>query len=252
MKRDLYFSKPIMNAAGMLGFAPDPRAPVDWQTMGAFITNPISLRRRWPAAQPSMLEYPGGFLLHTGLPNPGFESVMNQHANAWHRSELPVIVHLMADRPEEAGRMVQRLEGIENVMAVELGFAPLLADDILLLALEMCQGELPLIASLPAAQLLRTGARLMEMGAQAVSLAPPRGSLNARDGSRVTAGRLYGPALFPQSLELVREAAKAGLTVIGAGGVWEQAQAEAMLEAGALAVQMDASLWVPKNKDLVK
>jgi NAD(P)H-dependent flavin oxidoreductase YrpB (nitropropane dioxygenase family) len=50
----------------------------------------------------------------------------------------------------------------------------------------------------------------------------------------------------------VREAAKAGLTVIGAGGVWEQAQAEAMLEAGALAVQMDASLWVPKNKDLVK
>ena len=50
--------------------------------------------------------------------------------------------------------MVQMLEMQENVMAVELGFAPLLADDILLLTLEMCLGELPLIFSLPVEQVL--------------------------------------------------------------------------------------------------
>lgn len=249
MKRDLYFRKPLMNAAGTLGFAPDPRLPVEWESLGAFITNPVSLRPRRPAGNPAVLEYPGGFLLHTGLPNPGLEAVIQHHAGAWARADLPVIAHLMADRPEEAGRMVRRLEGLENVMAVELGFAPLLADDILFLAVEMCRGEVPLIVSLAAGQVLRLGARLVEMEAAALSLAPPRGLLKSPEG--MMAGRLYGPSLFPQSLEVVQSAARAGLPVIGAGGIWEEAQAAAMLEAGALAVQVDASLWLPKNKDLV-
>src|SRR5574338_939953 len=177
MKGDLYFHKPRMNAAGTLGFAPDPRLPVDWDSLGAFLTNPISFRPRRPAARPAVLEYPGGFLLHTGLPNPGLEAVIDHHAAAWARADLPVIIHLMADRPEEAGRMVRRVEGLENVMAVELGFAPLLADDILFLAVEMCQGEIPLIVSLAAGQMLRLGARLVQMEAAALSLAPPRGML---------------------------------------------------------------------------
>ena len=79
MKRDLYFSKPIMNAAGSLGFAPDPRNGIDLDSFGAFITNPISLRPRLPAAQPAVIEFPGGFLLHSGLPNPGLSSVIKKH-----------------------------------------------------------------------------------------------------------------------------------------------------------------------------
>jgi len=46
----------------------------------------------------------------------------------------------MADRPEETQYMVQALEMQENVMAAELGFAPLLADDILLLTLKCVWG----------------------------------------------------------------------------------------------------------------
>src|SRR5215510_6411956 len=129
MKRDLYFSKPMMNAAGTLGFAPDPRAGVDLAAFGAFVTNPLSLRPRRPAAKPELLEYPGGFLLHTGLPNPGFQAGLKRYSAKWSRSDLPIIVHLMADRPEETQNMVRMLETQENVMAVELGFAPLLADD---------------------------------------------------------------------------------------------------------------------------
>ena len=235
-----------------MGFAPDPRAPVRWGDFGAFITNPVSLRPRIPAKQPALLEYPGGFLLHTGLPNPGLSAVLGRYARRWEHADIPVIVHLMADRPEETSKMVRMLEGIENVMAVELGFAPLLADDILLLALEMCQGELPLIVSLPGDQLLRLGARSLAEGAAAISLSAPRGALNAGKDQGLIEGRLYGPALFPQSLEMVYAAAKLGLPIIGAGGVWESKQIEAMLEAGALAVQVDAILWLPKNKDPVE
>jgi dihydroorotate dehydrogenase len=54
---------------------------------------------------------------------------------------------------------------------------------------------------------------------------------------------LQGPALFPQALLAVRDAAQANLPVIGAGGVVSKENADAMLSAGALAVQVDTSLW---------
>lgn len=245
MKRDLYFSKPLMNAAGSLGFAPDLRGLKDLgglDQFGAFVTNPFSLRPRLPASQAAVIEYPGGFLLHTGLPNPGLSAGLKRYSAKWARADLPVIVHLMADRPEETQTMVRMLEEIENVMAVELGFAPLLADDILLLTLEMCLGELPLIFCLPREQALSLGPRLVEAGADAISIAAPRGALMT---DHLITGRLFGPSLFPQSLEIVQNAAKLGLPVVGAGGVWSKENAEAMLSAGALAVQVDAALWNP-------
>lgn len=248
MKRDLYFSKPLINAAGSLGFAPDPHngIPLDAHVFGAFVTNPISLRPRLPAAQPALIQFPGGFLLHTGLPNPGLSNVLKKYSAKWNRAGLSIIVHLMADRPEETQQMVRNLENIDNVMAVQLGFAPLLSDDIILLNLEMCIGEIPLIFSLPYEQVLSLGPRLIQHGAGAISLAPPRGALNDKDGKLIS-GRLYGQSLFPRSLEVVRSAAMLGLPIIGAGGVWTDADAESMLKAGAMAVETDAQLWVPKE-----
>jgi len=245
MKRDLFFGKPFMNAAGSLGFIPDFRSLKDFGSLfGAFVTNPISLRPRLPTAQPALIEYPGGFLLHTGLPNPGIHSVLKKYSAKWTRSELPIIVNLMADRPEETQHMVHMLETHENVMAAELGFAPLLADDIILLTLEMCMGELPLIFSLPIEQVLSIGPRLMQEGAQAISISAPRGS-HVTSQKTIISGRLYGPSLFPQSLDAVNNAARLGIPIIGAGGVWSKENAEAMVSAGALAVQVDAALWNP-------
>jgi dihydroorotate dehydrogenase (NAD+) catalytic subunit len=255
MKRDLYFNKSLMNAAGSLGFAPDSRAGIPLDSFGAFVTNPFSLRPRLPAAKPQSIEYPGGFLLHTGLPNPGLKVGIEKYAVRWDKSDLPIIIHLMADRPEETQNMVRMLETQENIMAAELGFAPLLAVDILLLTLEMCVGELPLIFSLPVEQVLSLGPRLIQEGAQAISISAPRGALPLTSGpptltgtrpigrGELITGRLYGPSLFPKSLETVYSAAKLGLPIIGAGGVWNKENADAMLAAGALAVQVDAALW---------
>jgi dihydroorotate dehydrogenase len=257
MKRDIYFSKPLMNAAGSLGFTPDFRSLGDFGSLkefGAFVTNPFSLRPRLPAAKPDVIEYPGGFLFHTGLPNPGLNAGLKKYSAKWSRAEMPVIVHLMADRPEETQHMVRMLETQENVMAVELGFAPLLANDIILLTMDMCLGELPLIFSLPVEQVLTLGPRLIQGGAQAISIATPRGALSpplpAGEGTGVraiTTGRLYGPSLFPHTLETVFSAVKIGLPIIGAGGVWSKENADAMLSVGALAVQVDATLWNPAS-----
>ncbi len=245
-----------MNAAGALGFAPDSRVLRELANAAgefdAFVTNPVSHRPRTAVGDPTHIEYPGGFLLHTGLPNPGFDAVVKKYAPRWSDCELPIIVHLMADRPEETQQMVQALEGMENVMAVELGFAPLRANDIILLAIEMSLGELPLIISLPVEQVLDLGPHCLQAGAVAISLETPRGAL-PKDGAFKT-GRLFGPSLFPRSLALVISAAKLELPIIGGGGVYKRADVEAMLKAGALAVQIDAALWLPpgKEKDPVK
>jgi dihydroorotate dehydrogenase (NAD+) catalytic subunit len=164
----------------------------------------------------------------------------------------------MADRPDESMRMAQSLEGRENIAAVELGFAPLLADDIILLTVEMCLGELPLIVNLPVEQVLSLGPRAIQAGAATLSLAAPRGMLalilrQAQDGApgpspegggETVTGRLSGPGLFPQALLAVRDAVRANIPIIGAGGVGSKESADAMLSAGALAVQVDASLWM--------
>jgi dihydroorotate dehydrogenase len=248
MKRDLYFNKPLINAAGSLGFAPDPRNGISLDSFGAFVTNPLSLRPRLPTAHPAVIEFPGGFLLHTGMPNPGFNNALKKYSAQWDRSDLPIIVHLMADRPEETQQMVRSLEDIENVMAVQLGFAPLLSDDIILLTLEMCLGEIPLIFALHHEQILTLGPRLIQHGADAISLAAPRGALRNKDG-KLTTGRLYGQSLFPRALELVHSAVMIGIPIIGSGGVWTDADAESMLKAGAMVVETDARLWVPKEAE---
>lgn len=249
MKRDIYFSHPLVNTAGTLGFDPQSalralktRQVLDGLELGAFVTNPISYRPRVPAARPALVETAGGFLLHSGLPNPGLPAVLKKFARHWADSPLPVIVHLMADRPEETARMVRMLEPLENVMAVELGFAPGLSDDILRYAVEMSLGEIPLMVSLPWEQVLRLGPSLLSKGVQAISLAAPRGLAPASDGKLVT-GRLFGPALLPQSLLLTRDAVRAGIPLVGGCGVFSKENASAVLECGALAVQVDAVLW---------
>jgi len=263
MKRDLYFSKPLINAAGTLGFAPDLHNGINLDSFGAFVTNPISLRPRLPTAQPALIPFPGGILLHTGLPNPGFKNVVKKYSAKWDRANLPIIVNLMADRPEETQRMVRELENMDNVMAAQLGFAPLLSDDIILLNLEMCLGELPLIFALPHEQILSLGPKLIQEGADMISIASPRGALplthfdklsappgsspNRREEESLITGRLYGPSLFPRSLDVLRSAVMLELPIIGGGGVWTDADVESMLKAGAKAVETDAQLWVPKE-----
>jgi dihydroorotate dehydrogenase len=86
----------------------------------------------------------------------------------------------------------------------------------------------------------------MQEGAQAISISPPRGALTTENGNVVT-GRLFGPSLFPRSLDIVRSAAKLGIPIIGSGGVWSTENSDAMLSVGAMAVQVDAALWNPAS-----
>lgn len=242
-RQDLFFRTPWLNVAGMLGFIP-PRTWCWPHEAGAFVTNPVSLAPRRPAAARRWIEYPGGALLHTGLPNPGLRAVLDRFAARWARLPAPVWMHLIPSTPEEAARMVRMVEDSDaEVFALELGLPPGLAPSEMLAFVQASAGDLPLVVSLPLTSAGETWlALLASAGASAISLSAPRGSLAVGDGAAVT-GRLYGPALFPLALAGVTSAMHAGLPVIASGGIYCLADAQALLAAGASAVQLDTVLW---------
>jgi dihydroorotate dehydrogenase (NAD+) catalytic subunit len=250
-KFELAFAKPAMNAAGTLGFAPDPHGIADLRRLGAFVTNPVSLAPRKPAGGQRYADFPGGFLIHTGLPNPGLSQVLRRYASRWQNSSLPVLVHLLAQNPAEAAEMVRRLEGVAGVAGIELGLPDETTAAFAAALTQAGAGELPLVVRLPMSRASELVPAISKAGAYAASLAPPRGALPVLHHQKwVTPergatldGRLYGPAVFPLALAALQRATGLGLPIIAAGGVYDDSQVEAMLLAGALAVQFDAVLW---------
>ena len=240
--QDLFIDSPWMNAAGTLGFAPPARWPVP-EAMGAFVTNPISIGPRTPAAERDLLAFPGGVLLHTGLPNPGLSRVLKRYADRWAQSSLPVWPHLIGANPHEIHQMVRRLESVEGVMAIELGIPPGAAGSEALEFVAAGFGELPLVVHLP---LTAAGEgwlkELPRAGASAISLGGPRGTL-PNDSGRPVTGRLVGPSLFPLVMAAVHSARQVGLPVIAGAGIYRRADADSLRDAGAWAVQLDTVLW---------
>jgi len=242
MKFDLAITPPVMNAAGTLGFAPGEQVRNAFGGLGAFVTNPVSRLRRTPAHNRELIPFPGGFLMHTGYPNPGLRSVLKHYSPAWKRSAVPVIAHLLAEGEADVDAMVRMLETVEAVAAVELSLPLDAGPELASRLVAAGAGELPLIVRVPVERPHELAGASMAAGAAAVSLGPRRGAL-PEAGGKLIHGRLYGPGLFPQALEVVHALARAGIPVIGAGGVYRQEHVDVLLAAGAIAVQVDSVLW---------
>lgn len=241
-KYDLSLKTPYLNAAGSLGFAPDSHGPIDLDILGAFVTNPVSLSRRAPASGTRFIPFPGGFLLHTGYPNPGIKKTIQIFAQQWRDATLPVIVHLLTQEPREISQMVGSLESLEGVAGIEIGIPPGMGSNDFLPLIKAAIGELPVIVRLPFESAAHMAALLVDLPISAVSLSPPRGTLPDHEGKMIT-GRLYGPALFPLAMSTIQTMIATGLPVIGSGGVYQRQEAEFMLAAGSIGVQLDTVFW---------
>lgn len=251
-RQDLLLNTPWINAAGTLGFTPPPvsrqqdrarsRLLIE-EPLGAFITNPISLGPRTPAAERALLRYSGGVLMHTGLPNPGISRVLKRYADRWAQSNLPVWAHLIGSNPDEIHQMVQRLEGVEGLMAIEIGLPPDAHDDNALAFVNAAFSELPIIIHVAVTCVGEAWLKqLPDLGVSAISLGAPRGTLTT-DTNRPISGRLYGPALFPLMLSGVQSLRRLGIPIIAGGGIYRRQDAQALHDTGALAVQLDTVLW---------
>lgn len=241
-KRDLVLEKPFLNSAGTLGFAPDPHSMPFLSQLGAFVTNPISLKLRVPASNRGCIPFPGGLLLHTGHPNPGINRVIARFKKRWAGAPLPVIVHLLAETPESLADMIRKLEGLENIMAVELGLPPNCTPQLLSQLMDAAFGELPVILCLDPEQIPILKETLSEINPSVLRLTEPRGTLPDARGELVS-GRLYGPGIFPAMLNAAGQLKDFGHPLIVNGGIYNQSQAKVLLEMGVTAVGLGSLLW---------
>jgi dihydroorotate dehydrogenase (NAD+) catalytic subunit len=241
-KREVTIDPPWMNASGFLGFAAEARGLFDPDLLGAVVTNPVSLAPRSPAQGPRWLPAAGGFLLHTGLPNPGLRQVVRRWRRRWAATRPPVFVHLLARDPDEAGEMARLLEAVEEVAGVEVGIDGDDPEETRALVAAASAGQLIALARLPLDAAPAAALAAQQGGAAGISLGPPRGELPSA-GGRI-GGRLYGPALLPLALRRVSALAAAlDIPIIGSGGLYSRGSVEAMLAGGASAVQLDGVLW---------
>lgn len=252
-KYGLSIASPVMPAAGAFGYGDAYQDLVEYDGLGAIVTNPVSMRPRHAASGQRMAVYGQHFVVHTGWPNPGLRRLVRQVGPLWARLPVPVIVHLLATRPGETGQAAARLSGIQGVRGIELGFREETAADVAceFLAAAAEEGDLPVIAKIPFGREADLIPALVAAGVDAVTLSsPPRAVLplaveSAEDGiARFIRGRLYGRALFPMLLfTLSRWIRETPVPVIACGGISSGADALTCLTLGAAAVQVDALLW---------
>ncbi len=230
----------MLNAAGSLGFAPDNRLAVTARLDG-FFTNPISLSRRTPAGGTRLLPFPGGALLHTGHPNPGISAAIRQNADKWRRFDRPLFVHLLADHPDQFGRLVRRLESVEGVDGVELGMPPAVEPAVVVDSVKAAIGELPVLVKVELQQAESLVSLVQRAGASGLTIGPPRVSLKDGDGQFVR-GRALGKGLYPLALETLRRM-PFDLPIIFGTGLFRPDQVGEVLSLGAVGVQIDSALW---------
>ena len=138
--------------------------------------------------------------------------------------------------------MISQLEGREGLTGIELGIPP---DCEVSQAVDMVQsavGELPLIVRVPMERAAEFAGVLTGSSLAAISLTPPRGAVLNLQGQAVR-GRLFGPAVFPFALSAARDVIDMGVPLFACGGIYQRQQVDALLELGAMGVQLDAVLW---------
>lgn len=238
---ELGLNTPWMNAAGFGGYLPQHNTE-ETITMGGFVTNPISLLPRSPSLTRNVLPYPGGFMLHTGSPNPGMKNVLKTYAKKWSNLAVPLWVHLLVTTPYEVQTMIRQLEETQCVSAIELGLPPDADAKSQSELIRSAVGELPFFVCVPLDSAEPAFIeKVASLGADGVVISAPRGMM--MQNGKCRQGRLYGPSLHPQMMAALHRLRGFNLPLIAGCGIFSKEQGEAALEAGAAAVQVDAWLW---------
>ena len=247
-KQSLIVSTPVMPAAGTVGFGDRYKALLDYEKLGAVVTNPVTVEPWRPASGTRIVPLGAGVLVHTGLPNPGLAKVISQNRRTWAGMPIPVILHLVGTSAARIRQAVELVDEVEEIAAVELG----LGDDIeeaeaIDLVDEASRMEKPLLVRLPFYECRQLALPVAEAGADAlVMTAAPRGTARDRHTGRLVSGRIYGPLIKPMILRLVgrlRREVPANLPIIASGGIHSPQDARDYMDAGAIAVQVDTATW---------
>lgn len=256
-KNQLILSNPVIAGAGVFGYGSNYRDMVNYEKLGAFITNPVTYTPRQPTRGTRYIPHDSGVLVHTGLPNTGLSKVIKRWGGLWQALPIPTILHLVATEPDEIRKSMVIIDNTEMIAAVELGLNDDIDPDYAVELVEAAvrNSEKPILVRLPLADAYTLAEPIADTQAAALMVsAPPRGTARDPISGKLIGGRVYSPVLKPIVLRLVGNLKRRihDIPIIGAGGIHSAQDARDYLEAGAVAVQVDSVVWVlPRMIELI-
>ena len=105
----LKLKNPVMVASGTFGYGQEYSDLFDLNRLGAIVTKSITLKPRSGNPPPRIVETPSGMLNAIGLQNVGLESFISQKMPFLRGLNIPVIVNISGDSPDEYIELAERL-----------------------------------------------------------------------------------------------------------------------------------------------
>ena len=249
---------PVMTASGTFGYGEEFAEYMDLESIGAMITKGLSLKPKAGNNTPRIVETPGGMLNAIGLQNVGIEAFIAKKLPFLKGVNTPVIINLYGNSLEEYGELASRIEGVNEVAAVEVniscpnvrqggivfGTDPAAAAQVVELVRRSTTKPLIVKLSPNVTDIVTMAKACVDAGAEALSL------INTLTGMAIDlksrrpvlaniTGGLSGPAIKPVALRMVWQVARAvNVPVIGIGGIMSATDALEFILAGATAVQI--------------
>jgi dihydroorotate dehydrogenase (NAD+) catalytic subunit len=259
----LVMRNPVTTGSGTFGFGSEVADLVDLSQLGAVCVKATTTQKRVGNPPTRMVETPSGMLNAIGLQNGGIENYLAEKAPFLRQYDVPIIVNVPGENPEDFAHVVRRLTETGTADAIELNIScpnvshgldyatdPRLTAEVV----STCRKatHLPLLAKLsPNVTDIRPIAKAAEeAGADGLSL------INTVIGTSIDArkrtfrlanmtGGLSGPAIKPIALlHVYRAAQTVSIPIVGMGGIMNATDAIEFLLAGASAVAVGTANFV--------
>ena len=258
---------PVLPASGTFGYGEEYLDLIDYSCLGAVVTKGITLEPRRGNPPPRAVETSAGMLNAIGLQNPGVEVFIRDKLSFFSEQNIPCIVNIAGNTPDEYGELAARLDQCSQVAAIELnvscpnvkkggiafGVNPEALREVVATARK--NSALPIITKLSpnVTDIVEMAKVAVEAGSDALSL------INTLIGmaidietrkpllSNVTGG-LSGPAIKPVALRMVYQVAQAvDVPIIGMGGIAGPEDALEFILAGASAIAVGTAIFYHPN-----
>jgi len=262
-------ANPLMTASGTCGYADEYADFVDLHQLGAFVTKSITLQPRQGNAYPRVVETRAGMLNAIGLANVGLEVFLKEKVPLLEPLGLPVFVNVAGTTIEDYCAVAEAMEDVAIVRGIELNIScPNVTEGGLQFGTDagqvekitaalrkVCKKNILIVKLSPnVTDIACTAAAAVNAGADALSLVNTFTAMaldieKRRPVLANATGGLSGPAIRPIAVYMVHRvytqvARKAGVPIIGLGGIQTARDAIEFLLAGATGLAIGTAMFV--------
>ncbi len=257
------FKNPVTIASGTFAHAEKYYNLEEVKKLGSLIPKTVTLRAQEGNPPPRIIETPSGMLNAIGIENPGIDTFIENKIPSLQKIGIPLILSILGHTDKEFIQIVEKLNQVKNISAIELNLScPNLKHKTLVAQSEKATARLvrsvkkiskvPVIAKLsPNVTDISSIAKAAEgAGADAVSLINTLTAMVINTKTRKSAlgnftGGLSGPAIRPVAVHMVyRVAQRVKIPIIAMGGIMTADDALQYILAGASFVAVGTANFV--------